>query len=361
MRAREATAAPSAAKANASGGGTNWTRIAWWTAGFAALTALVLLMATADTGPADPTEAGANMSHTTVVFNSGMIVFREGLEAVLILAALTASMVAARRHLRRPVFIGAAVSFLAAVITWFVVEAALDAASSLGPKLEAITGFIAVIVLLVVLNWFVHKVYWSEWIGRHHRQRTKVLAQTGAGATFGLLALGFTSVYREGFEVVLFEQNLKLQQGSSAVLEGVAIGLVLTAIVGVVTFWLHHKLPYRKMLVMTGVLLVLVLAVMIGGTALSFAELGWIPQTPTPFAVPEWMGSWFEVYPYWETIGAQVLAVALVVGSYFAAERIKGPRPTTGPEDEVPESEARLEADLASAAVASSAGGAPVR
>jgi len=346
---RTATAAP---RAKVTDDGINWRRLAWWSAGFTAVAGLVYLMATADTGPADPTEAGASMSHTTVVFNSGMIVFREGLEAVLILAALTASMVAARRHLRRPVFIGAAASFVAAVVTWFVVEAVLDAASPLGPKLEAITGFIAVIVLLVVLNWFVHKVYWSEWIGRHHRQRTKVLAQTGAGVTFGLLALGFTSVYREGFEVVLFEQNLKLQQGSSAVLEGVAIGLVLTAIVGVLTFWLHHKLPYRKMLVLTGMLLVLVLAVMIGGTALSFAELGWIPQTPTPFSVPEWMGSWFEVYPYWETIGAQVLAVVLVVGSYFAAERIKGPRPTSGPEDEVPESEARLEADLATAAVA---------
>ena len=47
---------------------------------------------------------------------------------------------------------------------------------------------------------------------------------------------------------------------------------------------------------------------MIGGTALSFAELGWIRMHPTPFSVPEWMGSWFEIYPYWETIGAQVLA-----------------------------------------------------
>lgn len=116
-------------------------------------------------------------------------------------------------------------------------------------------------------------------------------------------------------------------QGTSAVLEGVAIGLVLTAIVGVLTFWLHRKLPYRKMLVFTGVLVEMVLVVMIGGTALSFAELGWIPQTPTPFGVPEWMGSWFEIYPCWETIGAQVLALGLVVGSYYAAEYVKVKRP----------------------------------
>jgi len=325
-------------------------RLIWWGVGLAAVIALVYLMATAETGPTDPTEAAQPPSHGTVVFNSGMIVFREGLEAVLILAALTASFVGANRDRRKPVFLGALASFGAAIVTWFAVEALLDVASPLGPKLEAITGFIAIIVLLLVLNWFVHKVYWSEWIGRHHRQRSKVLAKTGIGATLGLVALGFTAVYREGFEVVLFEQNLKLQEGSSAVLEGIALGLVLTGIVGLLTFWLHHKLPYRKMLILTGVLVALVLFVMIGGTALSFAELGWIPQTPTPFDVPEWMGSWFEIYPYWETIGAQVLAVALVVGSYFAAEYVKdrrpraqGREPTSRKATEAPISEAEAE------------------
>jgi high-affinity iron transporter len=35
------------------------------------------------------------------------------------------------------------------------------------------------------------------------------------------------------------------------------------------------------------------------------------------------MGSWFEIYPYWETIGAQLLAGILVVGSYLLAEHVK--------------------------------------
>src|SRR4051812_13279741 len=228
-------------------------RIAWWLAGLTAIAAVVYLMATAETGPVDPTEASAPQSHATVVFNSAIIVFREGLEAGLIFAAVTASFLGANRRRRRPVVAGAAVAFAASVGTWFVVQALLDVASPLGPRLEAITGFIAVVVLLIVLNWFVHKVYWSEWIGRHHRQRRRLLARTGIGATVGLVALGFTSVFREGFEVVLFLQNLELKAGSSAVLEGVAFGLAATAVVGVITFWLHHKLPYRRMLVLTGV------------------------------------------------------------------------------------------------------------
>jgi len=292
---------------------------------------LVYLMATADTGPQDPTEAAERQSQATIVFNSAAIIFREGLEAVLIFAAVTASLTGPHAARRRPVVAGAVVAFAASVLTWFFVQAMLRAASPLGARLEAITGFIAVVVLLIVLNWFVHKVYWSEWIGRHHRRRRELMARTGLAATIGLVALGFTSVYREGFESVLFLQNLELKAGSAVVLEGVAIGLLATAAVGVLTFWLQRKLPYKRMLVATGVIVGFVLVVMIGGTALSFQGLGWLPTHPTPFTVPEWMASWFEMYSTWETLGAQVLAAVLVVGSYYAARRMKMPRPASGP------------------------------
>jgi high-affinity iron transporter len=302
-------------------------RLTWWLAGLAVLAGIVYLMATASTGPIDPTEVTHQQSHATVVFNSSMIVFREGLEAVLIFAAVTASFLGANKSRRRPVVLGAACAFGVTVATWFVVQALLGAASSLGPRLEAITGFVAVVILLLVLNWFVHTVYWSQWIGRHHRQRRKLLAQSGLAATLGLVALGFTSVYREGFEVVLFLQNLQLQAGSGTVLEGVGLGLAGTAVVGALTFWLHHKLPYKKMLVLTGVLVGVVLVVMIGGTALTFQDLGWLPSHATPFTLPVWMGSWFEMYSTWETLGIQLLAALFVVGSYWLAKELKVRRP----------------------------------
>src|SRR3954454_4719134 len=302
-------------------------RFAWWLSGLAFLAAMVYLMATASTGPVDPTEVRGQQSDATVVANSAIIVFREGLEAVLIFAAVTASFLGANKARRKPVVLGAVLAFAGAVVTWFVAQALLDVASPLGPRLEAITGFIAVVVLLVVLNWFVHSVYWSQWIGKHHRQRKKLLASTGAAVTVGLVLLGFTSVYREGFEVVLFLQSLQLKAGSAVVLEGVALGLAGTAVVGVITFWLHHKLPYRKMLVATGLLVGIVLVVMIGGTAATFQDLGWLPRHATPFTVPGWMGAWFEMYSTWETLGVQALAAVFVVGSYYLAEYVKVRRP----------------------------------
>src|SRR3954470_1813847 len=295
-------------------------RALFWAAAAAIVVGIVYLMATASTGPVDPTEVTHHQSRGTIVFNAGMIVFREGLEAVLIFAAVTASFRGAHAARRRPVTLGALAAFGASVLTWFVAQAVLDAASSLGPRLEAITGFLAIVVLMLVLNWFVHKIYWSQWIARHHRRRGTLLARAGLGATLGLVALGFTSVYREGLEVVLFLQNLQLQDGTGAVLQGVAVGLVATAIVGALTFWLHARLPYRRMLVLTGVLVGVVLVVMIGGTALSFVDLGWLPRHPTPFGVPTWLGAWFEIYPVWETLAAQALAALFVIGSYYLAQ-----------------------------------------
>ena len=303
------------------------TRLAWWAAVLAFVSALVYLMATAETGPVDPTEVRGPQTEAAVVTNAALIVFREGLEAVLIFAAVTASFLGANRVRRRPVVLGAAVAFTATVATWFLAQALLEVASPLGPRLEAITGFIAIVVLLVVLNWFVHNVYWTGWIARHHRQRRKLLAAEGLAATVGLVALGFTSVYREGFESVLFLQALEFQAGAGVVLKGVALGLLGTAAVGLVTFALQRKLPYRRMLVVTGVLIGVVLVVMIGGTAATFQDLGWLPRHDLPFAIPEWVGAWFEVYPTYEGVGIQIATALLVIGSYYLAEYLRFRRP----------------------------------
>ena len=266
-------------------------------------------------------------SHATVVFNASVIVFREGLEAILIFAAVTASLLGANQGRRKPVAAGAGVAFAATVVTWFLVQALLDAAAPLGPRLEAITGFIAIAVLLVVMNWFVHKVYWSQWIGRHHRQRRKVLERGGA-VVLGLVALGFTSVYREGFEVVLFLQNLELQAGTATVLEGVgdrprrAPRSSACSRSGCTT-----SSPTARCSCSPACCSAVVLVVMTGGTALTFQDLGWLPSTPLPFAMPGWLGAWFEIYGTYETIACQLAAAILVVGSYVLAEQLKVRRP----------------------------------
>jgi high-affinity iron transporter len=273
---------------------------------------------------------GDSASGATVVTNSAILVFREGLEAVLILAAITASFVGARRRLRRPVMAGALLGLLASILTWVVASTLIESLATSGERLEAITGIVAIAVLLLVTNWFFHRVYWSEWIGRFHRRRKALerIDRTGflSAQAVGFVLLGLTSVYREGFETVLFLQSLQVSAGAATVVEGAALGLALTFGVGAITFLLQRKLPYKRMLVVTGVMIGFVLVVMVGQTARTMQGVGWLSITPIGAEPPYWLGVWFGVYPTWETIGLQVAAAVFVIGSYFVARRLKRPR-----------------------------------
>ena len=174
---------------------------------------------------------GEGASDGTVITNAALIVFREGLEAILIIAAITASMVGANRPLaaRRSTAARCWRSPPARCSSWSPSRCSTRS-SRYGEKLEAIVGLVAIAVLLLVLNWFFHRVYWTEWIAGH-RKRGKALAgarpaAAGAATLLGLYLLGFTSVFREGFETVLFLQALQLSAGTGVVLAGVALGLV---------------------------------------------------------------------------------------------------------------------------------------
>lgn len=261
------------------------------------------------------------------MIDSGILVLREGLETILVLAVLTASMRGANLGYRRPLAAGAGVAFGAAIITWFIAIAITNAVGSGSLDLQAETGLLAIAVLLVVMNWFFHKVYWTGWISSHNRRRKALVADQPSArlrrTLLGFGLLGFTSVYREGFEVVLFLHNLRLRYGSGIVLEGVALGLAGVAVIGYLTFGLQRRLPYKKMLVATGVMLGFVLLVMVGESVQELQQAGWIGTTSLGFTVPGWMGLWFSIFGNLETVLAQVIAAGFVVGSYFLAEELK--------------------------------------
>jgi len=283
-------------------------------------------------GTPNPDEAGNRMSPTTAVINSGVLVFREGLETILVLAAITASFLGGNRAYRKPVAAGGAVALAASVGTWFLAVWFIGMFGNGGLSVQAATGIPAILVLLVVMNWFFHRLYWTGWISHHHKRRRGLLGsdeQAGKRALllgFGLL--GFTSVYREGFEIVIFLQGLRERFGSSVVLEGVVLGLLFTAAVGVLTFGLHQRLPYRKLLIITGGLLVVVLWVMVGEEINEMQLAGWIGTTNIPgLSIPGWAGTWFSVFANVETFAAQALALAVVIGSYFGAQYLRVWRP----------------------------------
>jgi high-affinity iron transporter len=199
-------------------------------------------------------------------------------------------------------------------------------------NLQAASGLLAVIVLLVVMNWFFHKIYWGGWISLHNRKKKELLnevdeprADPMSKLWWGLALLGFASLYREGFEVVLFLQGYYLKMGGGTVLTGALVGLGLSGIVAVLTFVGQRRLPYRKMLIFTGILLGAVLLVMVGEQAQEMQLAHWLPTTNIAAlekVIPDWAGVWFSVFPTVETLAAQALAALVVIGSYYGARRL---------------------------------------
>jgi high-affinity iron transporter len=270
-------------------------------------------------------------SQLSVVSNSAIIVFREGLEAVLILAALMASLVGAQRRHRRPLMMGVVAALAASAVTWVIAQTVLGSLAGWGEKLEAVVSLVAIAVLLLILNWFYHRVHWQENLQDLHRRKKRILVGTGVGVlsaqALGLVMLGFSSVYREGFETVLFLQALTLEAGAWTVLQGVALGFAGVVGVFFLVVALERRLPHKKMLIATGVLITWVLIVLVGQTVQTMQVVGWVPVTPVQGVQPPyWAGVWLGIYPTWEGLLAQLGAAVFVVGSYIAAEAVRGRR-----------------------------------
>lgn len=284
------------------------------------------------TGACNPNPIAHRSGSLAGILDIGVLVFREGLECVLVLSAITAGMVKSGESFRWPVAAGVGIGFLATLVTWWVAVSIVD---DLTQNINALyvqagTGLLAIVVLLVVMNWFFHKLYWTGWISMHNKRKQELLQSAGDGTKserrllLGMGLLGFTSFYREGVEVVLFLQNYRLKLGGEPIFYGVLLGLMFTGAVAILTFLAHRKLPYRRMLVLTGVLLGLVLLVMVGEQAQEMQLAHWLPTTMIPaleVRIPAWMGLWFSVFPTVQTLGAQAIAAAVVLGSYAAARK----------------------------------------
>ena len=291
---------------------------------------LLISQALASAGNPNPLAPGSGS--LAQILDIGVLVFREGLECILVLSAITASMVKSEESYRRPIAAGAGVAFLATLVTWFVAVGIVDdlTKSINALYVQAATGLLAILVLLVVMNWFFHKVYWTGWISLHNKRKHALIKGAAEENTsrrqllWGMALLGFSSFYREGVEVVLFLQSYRLKLGGEPVFDGVLLGLLFTGIVAALTFVAHRKLPYKKMLVLTGIMLGAVLLVMVGEQAQEMQLAHWLPTTQIPSlanVIPAWMGLWFSVFPTIQTLTAQAIAGALVIGSYFVARR----------------------------------------
>ncbi len=280
-------------------------------ADFAALR-LRLLQADARLSAGAPAWLGAG--------NAFIILVREGLEAVLLVAALLAylSAAGAGRKARRQIYLGVAAGIVATLGTWVVARALVPIGGGSRELVEGVTGLLAVAVLLYVSNWLFQKTYihdWKEYLRAHAGRAVTT------GSALAMAWLAFAAVYREGFETVLFYQALLFDAGPLAVLAGAIPGALLIGALGVAIIRLGVKLPLKRVFAVTNAILLYLAFTFVGKGLYNLQEAGVFAPHPLRLVPDTLVLRQLGIYPVAETLAGQLCFVLLLGATYLFYRR----------------------------------------
>jgi high-affinity iron transporter len=264
---------------------------------------------------------------------SFLIVFREGLEVVLLLAVLLGYLESAKAGAyRRPVLAGVALAVVASAVTLVVLHRVVTALPVARELLEAVTSLVAVAVLFWVSFWLIQRLDHKRWM---EFLKARVWRAVSVGSTASLVALGFTAVYREGFETALFYQAL-LSFGTGLtpwVASGFALGAAALTAVTVVVFRLGRKLAVATFLRVAVVAVMVTSVAFFGNAVHGLQEAFVVDRTPFGPRPPIFLSQATGWWPTTQTLLAQ-LVLALVylgAGAYGFVIKPRRDRPVTPP------------------------------
>ncbi len=244
------------------------------------------------------------------------ILLREGLEALLVIAALGAYIAKSDAQDRlKALYLGAGLAIAASLVTAWAFERFNNGAHN--DLIEGVVIWAAAALMLYVSGWLFVRSDPRAWQGYLQAQADQALSQrTG----IAIAALAFLSVFREGAETVLFIHALaKTSGGWSGALIG---GLIFAAFALVVLFFvingLAKRLPLRPVFMITSAFLFFMAIKFIGEGMQEFQEQQFVSFTPVPGA--NWL---LEVgfNPTWEAIIAQLIVVAIAIGTVMVVSR----------------------------------------
>jgi high-affinity iron transporter len=247
------------------------------------------------------------------------ILFREGIEAVLLLAILLGSLAAgSASNYKRPLAWGVAAAVGASLLAFLVTTLVIDIAPVSRELLEAVTALVAVVVLVVVSFWLISRL---EHRRRMEFMRARVASAMAAGSALAFAGLGFTAVFREGFETVLFYQALALfAQGLGLwVALGAGAAAIALGAAGYAILGLGKKLPLKPMLI-TGASILLLLSVAFTGNAVrSLQSADLLPANPVQSPrLPVFLAELTGIHPTTQGLVVQgAMLGAFVIGALY--------------------------------------------
>ncbi|MDH0731623.1 FTR1 family protein [Pseudomonas sichuanensis] len=239
-----------------------------------------------------------------------LILLREGLEAILVLAAILAFLRnTGQQSAVRSVNIGWGLALVAGFATWALAAYVINVGGAQRELLEGCTALFASVMVLWLGVWMHDRRHAAAW------QNYIKSSLVSGGGRFGFALLAFFSVYRELFEVILFYETLWLQAGPAghqAVLAGGATALVLLVGLAWVILRGSAKLPLALFFSINAALLCALSVVFAGHGVKALQEAGVLGTRPVAFFEFDWLGIHADAY----SLGAQALALLAIVFLY---------------------------------------------
>jgi high-affinity iron transporter len=294
---------------------------------------IVVLRGMLDEAERAITDAGVG-APVLVTTQSFLILFREGFEIVLLLSVLLGYLEAARSpQFIKPILGGVALAAVATVITVLLMPTIFSILPVGREVLEAVVALIAVAVLFYVSFWLIARIEHNRWM---EFVRARLWSAISVGSTASLVAVGFTAVYREGFETALFYQSLlSFGEGLGAyILLGIGLALVALTAVAIAVFRLGRKLPVRTFMNIA-VAMVMATSVAFLGNAvktLQAADVITYRRTSGP-RLPIFLAEATGVWPTVPSLVAQItLSLVYICGALY----VFVVRPRIGARQQIP-------------------------
>jgi len=251
-------------------------------------------------------------------FSALLILLREGIEAILILAAIAAVLnKSGRREGIKFIHYGWASALIMGFVTWYIAAHTITISGANREFTEGITALVAAIMLVYVGFWLHKQTYAMQW---QQFIRTKISRSLSTGALTGLAAVAFLAVYREVFETILFFETLSLQSGPSGLVYIVSGGLSAVVML-VVLAWLIFKFSVRlpmKLFFRINAIFLYALAVIFTGKGIAaLQKAGLVPVNSINIFEIDALG----VYPNLQSLGTQLLMVFIALGLFWYGRR----------------------------------------
>ena len=266
--------------------------------------------------------SGVGIVAPAIAFSTSFsIIFREGLESALIIGAILTYLQASRNsRFKKHVYYGILIAVVATAATWFVAQYLIEISGANRELIEAIAGLSATAVLFWVSFWVLNKIETKKWI---EFVKAKVWKATTTGSVIVFVALAFFTVYREGFETVLFYQAMLsfAKYMELYVIAGLILGLAVIVGVAILINRLGRRLPLRALFALTMGIGAYMSIAFIGNAVRDLQELGIVATTPLVGIVPRLdinLATMTGIHPTLESVTAQIVLLAIyLVGSLY--------------------------------------------